>query len=213
MDKNLRDKLIAIARQKITDVDTSHDFGHALRVLANAEWITKEENADLDIIIPAALFHDIVSYPKNDPCAKYSTDESAEVTKEILEKIDGFPKNKIKQVCIAIKFCSFSKGIIPELLEAKILQDADGLEATGAISIMRTFSSAGQMKKLFYDSDDPFCKIRKPDDSKYALDLFYTRLLRVVDRMHTKKAKEITERRIEFLREFLTELKLELEGK
>jgi uncharacterized protein len=175
-----------------------------------AERITKAEKADLEIVIPAASFHDIIVYPKYDPRSKTETDESAEYAAKILESIKGFPKSKIEKVKIAIRQCSFSKGIMPDLLEAKILQDADRLEATGAISIMRTFSSSGQWKRPFYHPTDPFWKKRNPDAHQYALDLFPVRLLQVERSMHTKLAKAIAKRRTQFLRKFLKEFELEL---
>ena len=213
MNKKLRSQLINIAKEKISDTDVSHDFEHALRVLFNAERIAKKEGGDFDIIVPAALFHDLIAYPKDHPDRHKSQEESAIATEKILNDFNSFPKKKIDKIKTCITECSFSKGIVPKLLESKILQDADGLEATGAISIMRTYSSAGQMKRPFYNSDDPFCKNRKVDTSKFALDLFYERLLIVVERMHTKTAKRIAQRRTEFLINFLEELKLELEGK
>lgn len=75
---------------------------------------------------------------------------------------------------------------------------------------MRTFASTGQMKRPFYDRNDPFCISRQPNDLKYALDLFYTRLLKIADKMNTKKAKKIAKRRINFLKKFLKELNTEL---
>jgi uncharacterized protein len=78
---------------------------------------------------------------------------------------------------------------------------------------MRTFSSAGQMKRAFYNKDDPFCKNREPDSKEYALDLFYNRLLKAQDRMHTETAKRIAIRRTKILKNFLKELELELDGK
>jgi len=213
MDTELKNQLIKIAKKRISDTDVSHDFEHALRVLSNAERIAKEENGDFDIIVPAALFHDLIVYPKNHPDKHKSQEESAEAAEKILSFFDNFPKEKIEKIKICILECSFSKDIIPELLESKILQDADGLEATGAISIMRTYSSTGQMKRPFYNSEDPFCENRKPNDLKFALDLFYERLLKVTDRMHTKTARKIAKRRTDFLITFLKEFKLELEGK
>ncbi len=213
MNKKLKDKLIRIAKQKIPDKDVSHDFEHALRVLSNAERIAEKEDGDMDIIVPAALFHDIIVYPKNHPKKQKSQTESAKAAEKILKSLKSYPQEKIGKVKTCIEECSFSKGIVPELLESKILQDADGLEATGAISIMRTYSSTGQMKKPFYKSDDPFCKKHKPDGLKYALDLFYQRLLKVNERMHTKTAKRIAKRRGRFLKDFLKEVKLELQGK
>ncbi len=213
MHTELRNQLIEIARKKISGKDVSHDFEHALRVLLNAEKIAEKEGGDLNIVIPSALFHDLVVYPKNHTKRHKSQEESAEVAEKILKDLDIFSEERIKEVKTCITECSFSKGVIPDSIESKILQDADGLEATGAISIMRTYSSTGQMKRAFYDFKDPFCEKRSPDTSRFALDLFYERLLKVAERMHTKTAKRIAERRTNFLYDFLEELKLELEGK
>lgn len=213
MSEDLEKELINIARQKISNEDVSHDFEHGLRVLSNAERIAKQEGGDLDIMVPAALFHDLIVYPKNHSEKTKSQEESAGAAEQILKTLNGFPQKKIDKVKTCILECSFSKGVVPDLLESKIIQDADGLEATGAISIMRTYSSTGQMKRPFYNLEDPFCENRNPDASKFGLDLFYERLLRVSERMHTKTAKEIAERRTQFLIDFLDELKLEIEGK
>ena len=208
----LREKLIQIAEEKIPNTDVSHDFEHAIRVLLNAERISQKEGGDPDIIIPSAIFHDIIVYPKNHPHRYRSQEESAECAAEILNEFN-YPKDKIIKVKTCILECSFSKGIMPNSLESKIIQDSDGLEATGAISIMRTYSSTGQMQKPFYHSQDPFCSSRNPEPLQFALDLFYERLLIIAERMHTDTAKKIAIRRTEFLKGFLEEFKLELEGK
>jgi len=213
MKLELKNQLIKIAKNKISDTDVSHDFEHAIRVLSNAEIIAKEEGGDFDIIFPAALFHDIIVYPKNHPDKHKSQEESAEAAEKILNSFGNFPKSKIEKVKTCIMECSFSKGIVPKMLESQILQDADGLEATGAISIMRTYSSTGQMKRPFYNVEDPFCKNREPNATKFALDLFYERLLKVAERMHTRTAKKIAKRRTDFLLAFLKEFELELKGK
>lgn len=213
MNQSLRSQLIEIAKEKISNEDVSHDFEHALRVLSNAEMIAQSENGDLDIIIPSALLHDAKVYPKDHPEKHKSQIESAEIAEEILTALIDYPQEKIPAVKTCIIECSFSKWIVPKLLESKILQDADGLEATGAISIMRTYSSTGQMKRPFYNSEDPFCEHRQPNAHTNALDLFYERLLKVGERMHTNTAKEIAKRRTDFLHTFLEEFKLELDGK
>jgi uncharacterized protein len=210
ISKEFRNTLIATASKQYDKNDPSHDIDHALRVLSLSQKIARAENADLDIVIPAALFHDVISYPKNHPKRLLSSEESANFIKNILKKSDTFSKQKIDKVYEAIKVCSFTKGIQPTFLEAKILQDADRLEAMGAISIMRTFSSAGVMNRRFYDPVDPFCKKRKPDDSKYALDLFFTRLLVIQKRLHTRTAKTIAKQRLRFLKSFLIEFNFEL---
>ena len=210
MNNNLRNKLIVIAEKNQTKKDPTHDFQHILRVLNLAEKISKKEKADLDIIIPAALFHDVIIYPKNSKENKNSADESAEFAGKVLREIPDYPKEKIDRVKICIKQCSFSKGVIPDLLESKILQDSDRLEATGAISIMRTFSSGGQMNVPFYDPKDPFCK-NGAVAFRSSLDLFYRRLLLVGDKMYTPTAKWIAKRRTKFLHTFLKEFKIELQ--
>ena len=209
MNKKIESKLIKIVQQKQTKIDPSHDINHVLRVFKLAQEIGKTEKADLDVLIPAALFHDIIVYKKNHPKSKNETNESAEYAKNVLKKVKNYPQNKIERVVVCIRQCSFSKGIRPDLLESKILQDADRLEATGAISIMRTFSSGGQMNRPFYDPIDPFCK-NGHIDFRSGLDLFYKRLLIVEKGMHTKIAKKIAKRRTVFLKNFLAELKIEL---
>ena len=212
MNDSLRKALLDTAHERIAGDDPSHDLGHALRVLSSAEHIAREEGADLDVVVPAALFHDLVVYPKDHPNRHASQEESAAAARDVLQRTDGYPQEKVQLVEVCVRECSFSKGIVPELLESKVLQDADGLEATGAISIMRTYSSTGQMRRPFYHADDPFCENREPDSLRYALDLFYTRLLKVGERMHTASARRIAERRTAFLRQFLEELRLELQG-
>jgi uncharacterized protein len=211
MNNSIRERLIAIATEKLSGNDPSHDFEHALRVLHNAEHISEYEKADSDVIVPAALFHDAVIYPKDDPRSKSAPDESAILSKAILGSISDYPKEKISLVEEAIRQCSFSKNISPSTIEAKVLQDADRLEATGAISIMRTFASTGQMGRPFYHPDDPFCDRREPQPLSYALDLFYERLLVVGKKMHTEAAKKIAQERTDFLQKFLEQLRKEIQ--
>ena len=209
MDDLIKEKIIAALKKRINN-DLSHDFGHAYRVMGLATRIANEENADLDIVIPAALLHDSIVYKGTDNY-RNEHDESAQFARNVLSAISEYPKEKIEEVAYAISVCSYSNGIMPESLEAKVLQDADMLESTGAISIMRTFSSSMPMHvEAFYSFDDPFCVSRKPDPMKYSLDLFYQRLLRVSARMHTKSAKIMATHRDEFLHTFINELKQEL---
>lgn len=212
MNKELRAKLITVAEENSHPDDPSHDFSHILRVLKNVETIAESEGGDFDILIPSALFHDVINIPKDDPRADQASNESAEWTIELLKTFKEFPQAKFPAVFDAISKCSFSKGIVPELLESKILQDADGLDSTGAISIMRTCSSCGVMKRAFYDLDDPFYEVRDKykGPAHFGVDLFYRILLVVESRIHTETAKKIAKRRTEFLRTFLDELRVEL---
>lgn len=209
MNKALQEKLIKIAQENQTQNDPSHDWQHVRRVFNLALQISKKEKPDLDILIPATLFHDIIVYQKNHPNSKKEANASAKFAQKILKNIRQYPQEKIEKVTTCIEQCSFSKGSKATSIESKILQDADRLEATGAISIMRTFSSGGQMNQKFYNPADPFCK-NDIIDFRSNMDLFYKRLLVVGKGMHTKTAKKIAKRRTIFLKKFLNEFKLEL---
>jgi uncharacterized protein len=209
--KYLKQELIKEAKKYICNKDPSHDFNHALRVLKNAEYISSIEGGNLDIIIPATLFHDVINYKKNDIRSKNAALESAEFTESILNNFSFYNYNKIYLVKQAIIEHSYSNGIKPKTIESKIVQDADRLEATGAISIMRTFSSGGQMSRMFYDINDPFCNNREPNCIKYSVDLFYSRLLKVKELMNTNTAKKLAENRTKHLYNFLEQLKQEIQ--
>jgi uncharacterized protein len=200
--------MMKIVRDRINN-DVSHDFSHTYRVLKLAKRIGLAEGADLDIVVPAALFHDVIVY-KGTRKQGDEHKESARMAKRVLSSIREYPKQKIKDVVYSISVCSFSRNVKPHLLEAKVLQDADLLESTGAISIMRTFASASSMGKEFYNLSDPFCAKRVPEPKKYALDLVVTRLLIAHKRMNTKTAKRMARKRAAFIGRFISELRLEL---
>ena len=209
MNIKLKNKLIDIAYSYISDEDIAHDFIHTMLVLRNAENIAKYEKADKDIVVASALFHDVIVYPKNSEKTSESQIDSAKLVEKILKQIEQFPNKKIEAVKRCILECSFTKNLKASSIESKILQDADLLESTGAIAIMRTFASAALTKRCFFDTEDPFCKNREIS-SKFALDLFFSRLLEVEKRIKTKVAKKIVQRRTKFLKQFLKELEREI---
>lgn len=209
MKKILRERLLQIAKELQTRNDPSHDFNHVTRVLNLALRIGKQVQADEDILIPAVLFHDIVVYQKNSKQSKNEVNESAVTAEKVLHELQEYPKEKINTVLSCIRECSFSKGLKPSSLESQVLQDSDRLEATGAIAIMRTFSSGGQMNAQFYPPEDPLCE-KGFSTFRSSLDLFFARLLIVKDTMHTEYAKKIAEQRTNFLKRFLKQLKKEL---
>lgn len=206
----LKEKLIQIAKNNISHNDISHDIYHSLRVLKNAEYISMNEGGDKEIIIPACLFHDIVKYPIDNSKRKLSQLHSSQKTKELLHECKFYPQNKIKYVQLCIEECSFTNNTKATTLESMILQDADLLESSGAISIMRTFASVAQLKNPFYNAADPFCCNREPNDKKYGLDLFYTRLLNVKNHLNTTSAVDLIQERENFLKLFIKQLELEL---
>jgi len=189
--------------------DSAHDFNHVMRVFKNAQKLCKKEKANEKLVLSAALLHDIISYPKSDKRSKSSSLKSAEESKKILKKLD-FSEKEIQLVSDAIRDHSFSRGKTPKTLEGKILQDADRLDAIGAIGIARVFAVGGSEKRPFYNDEDPFCKTHVPDDSLWTLDHFYQKLLKLESLMNTKSAKTEAKKRTKVLKVFLSELKNEL---
>jgi uncharacterized protein len=195
--------------EKIMDNDSAHDFEHIMRVYKNAQKICKKEKGNQKLILCATLLHDIVSYPKSDKRSKLSSIHSAKKSEQILKKYD-FTTEEITIISNAIRDHSFSQNKVPSTLEGKILQDADRLDAIGAIGIARVFATGGSLKRPFYNIDDPFCKARKPDDKTWTIDHFYQKLLHLESHMNTKSGKIEAKKRTKVLREFLKQLKQEL---
>ena len=194
---------------KIMDNDPAHDFDHIMRVYTNAKKIVKDEKADEKLVLSAALLHDIVSYPKSSKRSKFSSIDSAKKSKIILKKY-GFSEKEITIVSDAIKDHSFSQNKVPETLEGKILQDADRLDALGAIGIVRVFATSGSLNRSFYNIDDPFCTKRNPDDDLWAVDHFFNKLLKLESLMNTRSGKIEAKKRTNVLQEFLKQLKDEI---
>src|SRR5918911_206808 len=189
----------------------AHDFQHVLRVYKNAEMISKQEKSvDLDVVLAAALLHDLVVYPKGSTKTINSADDSAEIAKKILLEYKNYPREKIEKVADAIKIHSYSKKLVPSTLEGKILQDADRLDAIGAIGLARTFSVGGSENRSLYNPADPFCESeRRLDDTQWTLDHMKKKLMTLKNSMHTKTAKKLAEERTEFMELFLNQLQKE----
>jgi uncharacterized protein len=194
----------------LEDRDPGHDFEHVMRVYKNAQRIGREEGADMKILLAAVLLHDLVVYPKGSAKRSKSADDSADIAEKILQK-RGWAKSAIDRVSYCIRTHSYSKGIRPMTLEAKILQDADRLDALGAIGIARTFSVGGSENRKFYNPDDPFWKSsREPDDRVWTLDHFQAKLLHLENTLHTKTARTVARQRTRFMRDFIKELASEI---
>lgn len=189
--------------------DSAHDMTHTERVVSNALQLAKEEKCDEDVVLAAAWLHDCVIVPKDHPNRKKASIMAAEKATKYLHSIQ-FDKEKIPEVAHAIEAHSFSAGIQPTTIEAKIVQDADRLDALGAIGIARCFVVGGQMNRSLYQPDDPFCAHRDPDDSNWTLDHFYTKLFRLPDQMNLESAKKEANRRMDFMKQFLDRMDQEI---
>jgi len=195
--------------KKRMENDPAHDFDHIMRVYKNAQKICKKEKANEKLVLSAVLLHDLVSYPKSSKRSKMSSIESAKQSKDILKKY-AFSNDDIMLISDAIRDHSFSLHKIPTTIEGKILQDADRLDALGAIGIARSFATGGLLKRPFYNIDDPFCKKRMPDDTLWTIDHFFKKLLKLETLMNTKSGKIEAKKRTIILKEFLKQLKQEI---
>lgn len=202
-------KLAELADRTCADREPAHDALHVRRVANAARTIAQAEGADVAVCVAAATLHEQFNLPKSHPDSSRSGEICAEHAKEELSKI-GWPEERIEPVCYAIRVHGFSKGIVPTTIEAKVLQDADRLDAIGAIGIARCFATATDMKSLFYAPSDPFAKERPVDDKRFAVDHFFRKLLRIPDGLHTATARSLAEGRRAMMERFLDQLAVEI---
>ena len=189
--------------------DGAHDLGHLRRVWSRARIIALDEPCDLEILLPAAIFHDLVNLPKSHPDRARASQLSAEAACHFL-RADGFAEAKLSAVGHAIAAHSFSAKITPVTPEARVLQDADRLEALGAIGIARMFHVSGAMGGGLFDPDDPMALHRPLDDRAFALDHIETKLLKLVDTMQTEPGRAMAAERADWMLSFRTRLLSEI---
>ncbi len=189
--------------------DPAHDISHVRRVVQNTLQLTSIENGNPDVTIPAAWLHDCVSVAKDSPLRNRASKLAADEAIQFLESLD-YPDVLLPQIYHAIEAHSFSAGVRTQSLEACIVQDADRLEALGAIGITRCFLTGGSMGTTLYEQADPFAKQRQPDDRQYTLDHFYCKLLGLAETMKTKAGKAEAQKRTEYMQSFLQQLGFEI---
>jgi len=191
-------------------IDGAHDLGHLDRVWKNCRLIALDEpGADRDVLAVAAYFHDAVNLPKDHPERARASTLSADLAVAELAGM-GFPGDRLTAVHHAIRAHSFSAAIAPETMEARILQDADRLEALGAIGLSRMFLIAGQMGAALFHAADPLALERGLDDRAYALDHLEVKLFPVAAAMQTEAGRRMAEERVEWMESFRTRLLSEI---
>ena len=166
---------------------SSHDRDHVERVVKLAVYIAKREGANVEVVKKSAELHDIARDKPNHAI------ESAKLAREILRK-EGYDEEFIERVVHCIEAHSFSSGVEPKTLEAKVLSDADKLDAIGAIGIARAFIFSGEKGRSIEET----------------LKHFEEKLLKLKDLLYTKTAKELAKERHEFLVKFYEQIKKEL---
>ncbi len=191
------------------ETDAVHDRAHVERVVTTARRLAPTENAQMDVVVPAAWLHDCVVLSKDAPNRAQASRLAADKAAGFLAS-EGYPARWIPDIEHAIAAHSYSGAVEPDTTEAKIVQDADRLDALGAIGIARCFSVGGALNQSLYDPDDPFCDDRPPDDDTYTLDHFYAKLLRLPNTMQTEAGRSEAEQRATFLRQYLDQLRDEI---
>lgn len=202
-------------RDKLKGEGSGHDFWHVYRVWKNAIQIARREKADLFVVELAALLHDVADWKF---CGG-DDNEGPRQARAWLSSLD-VEDSITDHVCSIIKNISFKGagvGSKIETLEGKVVQDADRLDAIGAIGIGRTFAYGGHKGREMHDpSQKP--KIHKTfeqykNSNSTSVNHFYEKLLLLKDLMNTETAKEIAETRNQFMEKFLKEFFKEWEGK
>lgn len=203
-------KLIEMTRSKYENHgDPSHDFAHITRVIQNCEKIGGTVGADLSVLRPAALLHDVVNVPKNHPDRANASRHAAEEAVGILRRAD-YSQQEIEKIQTIITEHSYSLGAPPSCIESAVLQDADRLDALGAVGLMRTVTCGAKMGAAYYDLSDSFAVARALDDRKFTIDHLYVKLFKLAERMNTEAGKAEALSRTDFMQAFVAQLKTEI---
>jgi uncharacterized protein len=210
------DKFFDDLREKILphfEETGAHDFGHTNRVYKLSLRISKGEKVDMDIVRAAALLHDIARHKQDCGEVNCHAEEGAKMAERILKETD-FPKDKIEAVVYAISIHRHSSEVKSKTREADILQDADRLDALGAIIIGRMFAVGGKVGIPFHDPKISLGREGKGGYSKTVINGFYDKLAKIKpNTFKTKKAREIAEGRYDYVMDFAERFKKEWEGK
>lgn len=203
--------LAALAKAWEGQDDSAHDLAHIGRVSGMAQTLMKQEGGDPNVVMPAAWFHDLVNLPKDHANRSKASVLSAEEAIKILKKL-GYDPQYFEGIAHAIEAHSFSANIPTRTIEAKILQDADRLDAVGAIGTARCFAVSGALGRPLLDAVDPLCKEREPDDGLFAVDHFFVKLFKLPETMKTDSGREMAKQRAIFMQDFLDRLEEEQRG-
>ncbi|MCA8256679.1 HD domain-containing protein [Burkholderia sp. AU31624] len=198
-----------LAHWRDANGDGSHDTSHLQRVWKSAAAIQAQEGGDAEVLLAATLLHDCVAVEKDSPLRAQASRLSAEKARQVLKSLD-WPDAKVDAVAHAVEAHSFSAGVVPKTIEAKVLQDADRLDAIGMVGVARCFYVAGRLCSALYDPADPHASARELDDTRFAIDHFRTKLLRLSTGFQTVTGTRMAIVRRDRLQRFLDEFSDEI---
>jgi len=206
----LRAALRSVLAEVLGPGDVAHDLAHADRVWVNARTIAMGEGMQPSAALMAATYlHDLVAVPKDHPDRARAATQSATTAGPIMEAL-GLSAREIAIARHAIEAHSFSSATEPLFAEARVLRDADRLEAMGAVGIARCFAVSGALGRALFAPDDPFARVRTADDGTFALDHFQVKLMRLPETMLTATGRRMAEERADTMRRYLADLAQEL---
>ncbi|NJM79612.1 MAG: HD domain-containing protein [Flavobacterium sp.] len=210
----LIDRTILFVKEQLQNAEGGHDWFHIERVYKNALLIAKGENCNLEVVKLGALLHDIAD------SKFHNGDETVgpKIARDFLVS-QNVSENTIKHVIAIIDNISFKGGNFEKKFTSKeleIVQDADRLDAIGAIGIARTFNYGGYKNRLVYDPEiQPNLSMNKEEYKKSnapTINHFYEKLLLLKDKMNTTTGKKIAQERHTFMEKFLAQFYAEWEG-
>ena len=213
--KQIVEKTIWYVRQKLEGEGSGHDWWHIERVYKNALNISRNEDADEFVVSLGALLHDIADFKfyngdtEIGPKVARGWLESLNVDKAIIQRIEEIVRN--------VSFKGAKVESTMESQEGKIVQDADRLDAIGAIGIARTFAYGGfKNREIYNPGTEPILHESFEDYAKsdsHSVNHFYEKLLLLKDRMNTETGRKIAEKRHQFMELYLNEFFDEWDGK
>ena len=189
--------------------DPAHDLAHVRRVVAAAKRLAAAEDARPEVVVPAAWLHDCVTVPKDSPRRSSAAVEAAAVAGSFLLDA-GYPATFVPAIRHAIEAHSFSAGVTAATAEARVVRDADRLDALGAIGIARCFMVGGALDLALHHPREPFPRDRQPDDSRFVIDHFYVKLLKLAATMQTSAGRAEARRRSRWMEGYLDQLRAEI---
>jgi uncharacterized protein len=197
------------AHQYYQGADAVHDFDHVLRVVVMAERLAREEGADLEIVRTAALLHD-VARGHGDRLSTDHAQAGAEFAQRLLQ---GQPAEKVEAVAHAIAAHRFRSGPAPQTLEAKVLHDADKLDAIGAIGVARAFAFGGhEGQRLWAEVSPDYEETQDTRHEHTPVHEYQIKLLKIKERLLTKSARKLAQDRHRFMVAYFEQLELEVRG-
>lgn len=211
MQNELIARTAAYVKEKFENEYSGHDWFHTLRVFRTATRIAEAEGADVETVQLAALLHDVDD-------RKLSPETYADkANARSFLSANNVDESRIDEICRIIGEISFAENCVPSTLEGKCVQDADRLDAIGAVGIARAFAYGGNHNRLMYHPDIAtnldMSKEEYVKSNSTTVNHFYEKLFKLTDMMNTDTAKSIAKERDAYMKAFIAEFLDEWEGK